>query len=155
VIYMAKKKKICPHCGKILLEYQNPTPTVDIIIEVEEKGIILIKRKNYPHGWALPGGFLDYGETVEEAAAREAREETSLELESLRQFRVYSDPKRDPRQHTISIVFVARSRGIPRAADDAEDLGIFTKSNLPAPVVFDHNIILQDYFLNKEKKLIT
>ena len=147
---MARKKKICPHCGKELLEYQNPVPTVDIIIEVEAQEIILIKRKNYPHGWALPGGFVDYGETVEAAAAREAKEETSLELESMRQFGVYSDPTRDPRQHTLSIVFIAKGRGTPQATDDAEGLGIFTKCNLPAPIAFDHDKILQDYFRMKK-----
>ena len=148
---MARKKKICPHCGKELLEYQNPVPTVDIIIEFEAQGIILIKRKNYPHGWALPGGFVDYGETVEEAAAREAKEETSLELESMRQFGVYSDPTRDPRRHTLSIVFIAQGRGMPHAADDAEDLGIFTPDDLPHPIVFDHDKILQDYFRMKKR----
>jgi len=147
---MARKKKTCPYCGKELLEYQNPVPTVDIIIEVEAQGIILIKRKNYPHGWALPGGFVDYGETVEAAAAREAKEKTSLELESMRQFGVYSDPTRDPRRHTLSIFFIAQGRGMPCAADDAEDLGIFTPDNLPHPLVFDHDKILQDYFRMKK-----
>ena len=148
---MARKKKTCPHCGKELHGYQNPVPTVDIIIECGAQGVILIKRKNYPYGWALPGGFVDYGETVEAAAAREAKEETSLEVTSMRQFGVYSDPMRDPRRHTLSIVFIAQGRGMPRAADDAEDLGIFTQNNLPAPIVFDHNKILQDYFLMKER----
>lgn len=143
---MAQKKKTCPYCGKEFSEYQNPIPTVDIIIEVENQGIILIKRKNFPYGWALPGGFVDYGETVEEAAVREALEETSLSLESMRQFRVYSDPKRDPRHHTISVVFTARAQGIPRANDDAVDLGIFTRETLPAPIVFDHDKIINDYF---------
>jgi len=147
---MGKKRKICPHCGKELWEYQNPVPTVDIIIEFGDQGIVLIKRKNYPHGWALPGGFVDYGETVEAAATREAKEETSLELESMRQFRVYSDPARDPRRHTLSIVFIAQGRGIPRAADDAADLGVFTQNNLPAPIVFDHDKIIQDYFRMKK-----
>jgi 8-oxo-dGTP diphosphatase len=150
---MPKKKKVCPYCGKEFEEYQNPLPTVDIIIEMEKvPGIILIKRKNYPQGWALPGGFVDYGETVESAAVREAKEETSLELEELRQFRVYSDPKRDPRRHTISVVFIARGRGTPKAADDAEDLKIFTENDLPYPIVFDHNLILQDYFRMKRER---
>lgn len=146
---MAKKKKKCPYCGGEFSEYQNPVPTVDIIIEVENQGIILIKRKNYPHGWALPGGFVDYGETVEEAAVREAKEETSLAVESLRQFRVYSDPKRDPRQHTISVVFLASAHGTPRPDDDALDLGIFTREILPSPIVFDHDRILEDYFASR------
>ena len=145
---MVKKKKKCPYCGKEFLEYYNPIPTVDIIIEVENQGIILIKRKNYPHGWALPGGFVDYEESVEQAAVREAREETSLHLESIRQFRVYSDPKRDPRQHTISVVFIAQAQGAPRPGDDAEDLGIFTQKSLPQPIVFDHEKIIHDYFKN-------
>jgi 8-oxo-dGTP diphosphatase len=148
---MARKKKICPHCGKEIPEYQNPVPTVDIIIEFGAQGIILIKRKTHPLGWALPGGFVDYGETVEAAAAREAKEETSLELESLRLFGVYSDPRRDPRQHTLSIVFFAQGQGTPQAADDAENLGVFTESNLPTPMVFDHNVILQDYFRMKKR----
>jgi ADP-ribose pyrophosphatase YjhB (NUDIX family) len=146
---MVRKKKICPHCGKELLEYQNPVPTVDIIIESEPQRIILIKRKNHPYGWALPGGFVDYGETVEQAAVREAKEETSLSIESLRLFGVYSDPARDPRHHTLSIVFIAQGRGTPQAADDAEDLGVFPQSNLPAQIVFDHDKILQDYFRMK------
>jgi len=106
--------------------YRNPAPTVDIIIEIEDaatsalRGIVLIERKNPPHGWAIPGGFVDYGESVEHAAEREALEETSLRVRLVRQFHVYSDPARDPRQHTISTVFVARAQGeryhrIPKA----------------------------------------
>ena len=85
---MPKVMKSCPQCGHEFNEYQNPVPTVDIIIEMENQAVVLIRRKNYPHGWALPGGFVDYGETVEQAAVREAREETSLQMEALRQFRV-------------------------------------------------------------------
>jgi ADP-ribose pyrophosphatase YjhB (NUDIX family) len=147
---MAKKKKRCPHCGGEFSEYQNPLLTVDIIIEIENRGIVLIKRKNYPLGWALPGGFVDYGETVEEAAMREAREETSLGVESLRQFRVYSDPSRDPRKHTVSVVFIARARGVPQARDDAAEAGIFSGETLPHPIVFDHNRIIDDYFAAKD-----
>jgi ADP-ribose pyrophosphatase YjhB (NUDIX family) len=143
-------KKSCPQCGHESSEYQNPVPTVDIIIEMENQAVVLIKRKNYPHGWALPGGFVDYGETVEHAAIREAREETSLQVEALRQFRVYSEPDRDPRQHTISVVFAARGKGTPRADDDAADLGVFSQENLPKPIVFDHEKILADYFATKK-----
>ena len=127
---------------------RNPVPTVDIIIELPV-GIVLIKRKNPPYGWALPGGFVDYGETLEAAAAREAREETSLDVELVRQFHAYSDPSRDPRSHTISTVFIARAAGVPRAADDAAETGIFRKDSLPSPICFDHARILEDYFSSR------
>ena len=142
---MPKKRKTCPYCGQEFEEWQNPFPTVDIIIEIEN-GIVLIKRKKPPFGWALPGGFVDVGETVEAAAIREAKEETSLDITLKRQFHTYSDPKRDPRHHSISSVFVAEARGIPKAADDATEVGIFTSEHLPEPIVFDHRQILQDYF---------
>ena len=148
---MTKTTKKCPNCGGELWEYRNPVPTVDIIIEVGDQGIILVKRKNYPHGWAIPGGFVDYGESAESAAAREAREETAVEVTSLKQFRVYSDPARDPRQHTLSVVFIARGEGIPRAGDDAADMSIFTQDTLPEPLAFDHEKILHEYFASKEQ----
>ena len=119
---------------------------MDIIIEIGRRGIVLIKRKNSPRGWALPGGFVDYGEALEEAARREAKEETGLEVELIKQLHTYSDPVRDPRHHTITTVFIARSAGAPAAADDAEEIGIFTKENLPQPLMFDHEKILADYF---------
>lgn len=128
---------------------RNPVPTVDIIIELDTGGIILIRRKNPPPGWALPGGFVDYGESLEEAALREAREETSLEVRLLRQFHTYSRPDRDPRRHTVSTVFIARADGRPRAADDAAALGVFTRETLPSPLAFDHAEILDDYFKQK------
>ncbi|HEB50458.1 MAG TPA: NUDIX hydrolase [Desulfobulbus sp.] len=134
----------CPHCGAEIPVYRNPVPTVDIIIETGG-GIVLIKRKNPPHGWALPGGFVDYGESFEEAAVREAREETGLDVRLVRQFHTYSDPDRDPRQHTASTVFIATAQGSPRGADDAAEAAIFTRDNLP-PLVFDHARILADYF---------
>jgi len=149
---MAETKKKCPNCGGEVGEYRNPIPTVDIIIEVGDEGIILVKRKNYPHGWAIPGGFVDYGESAESAATREAREETSVKVTSLRQFRVYSDPARDPRQHTLSVVFIARGEGTPRAGDDAADLGVYTKNTLPKPLAFDHEKILHEYFAVKEER---
>ena len=131
--------------------YRNPVPTVDIIIEMQDesgnnRGILLIARKNPPHGWALPGGFVDYGESLETAAVREAQEETSLDVELIRQFHSYSDPDRDPRQHTITTVFIASSTGTPAAADDARDAKIFNAENLPHDIVFDHGKILKDYF---------
>lgn len=108
--------------------------------------IILIKRKNPPIGWALPGGFVDYGESLESAAKREAEEETSLRVELLYQLGAYSDPSRDPRHHTISVVFVGKTTEKPKAADDAVDVGIFDRDSLPDPLVFDHKKILTDYF---------
>jgi ADP-ribose pyrophosphatase YjhB (NUDIX family) len=122
---------------------------VDIIIELDNKGIILIKRAKEPFGWAIPGGFVDYGESLEEAAKREAKEETSLEVELLGQLGAYSAPERDPRHHTISVVFVARASGEPEGRDDAQEAGVFTRENLPASLAFDHAEILADYFACK------
>jgi ADP-ribose pyrophosphatase YjhB (NUDIX family) len=126
--------------------YQNPIPTVDIIIEIESKGIVLIKRKNPPFGWAIPGGFADYGEPLEETAVREAKEETNLDVKLIRQFHTYSDPKRDPRHHNISTVYIAKAKGKPKAKDDALEIGIFNESTLPNDIAFDHSSILNDYF---------
>lgn len=125
--------------------YRNPLLTVDIIIETAG-GIVLIERKNPPFGWALPGGFVDYGETLETAARREAQEETSLSVRLMEQFQAYSDPARDARHHTVSTVFIALAEGVPQAADDAENAAVFTEANLPEPIVFDHAKILEDYF---------
>lgn len=130
-------------------ERKNPLPTVDILIEIGG-GIVLIERKNPPHGWALPGGFVDYGESLEQAAVREAKEETSLDVKLVEQFHTYSDPKRDPRHHTISTVFIATASGTPRAEDDAKAARIFREGDLPAPIVFDHARILSDYFRYKK-----
>lgn len=134
----------CPHCGTLTTRYKNPVPTVDIIIEIDDR-IVMIERKNPPYGWALPGGFVDYGETLEEAARREAFEETGLRLENLTLFGCYSDPKRDPRQHTITTVFIATATGAPAAADDAIEVALYTPSALPASICFDHRQILSDY----------
>jgi ADP-ribose pyrophosphatase YjhB (NUDIX family) len=134
-----------------MAERRNPIPTVDIIIELKGEGIVLIERKNPPYGWALPGGFVDCGETLEEAARREAEEETSLKVRLKTQLHAYSDPARDPRFHTITVVFVAEAEGVPRAKDDAKGIGVFTEENLPGPLAFDHESILKDYFLWKRK----
>ncbi len=134
------------------MEYKNPAPTVDIIIEIENDppssspaGIVLIKRKNPPFGWAIPGGFVDYGETLESAAVREAREETGLAVSLVRQFHTYSDPARDPRKHTITTVYVATARGVPAGADDAAEARVFPLDALPEQMAFDHGDILRDY----------
>ncbi len=129
-------------------KHQNPLLTVDIIIEIND-GIILIERLNPPFGWALPGGFVDYGESIEAAAKREALEETSLSVTLKEQFHSYSDPKRDPRHHTVTTVFIASGSGIPKADDDAKNLKIVNKNNLPENIVFDHKKIISDYFRYK------
>jgi len=125
---------------------RNIIPLQEIGECKEKAGIVLIKRKNPPFGWALPGGFVDYGESLESAAKREAEEETSMKVELLYQLGAYSDPSRDPRHHTISVVFVGRATGMPKAADDAIDAGIFDRLSLPNPLAFDHEEILRDYF---------
>jgi len=143
---MARRTIQCPKCAKEIEVYQNPISTVDIIIGIESNGIVLIKRKNPPYGWAIPGGFVDYGESLEEAAVREAKEETNLDVKIIRQFHTYSDPKRDPRHHSISTVYIAKGKGIHQAKDDALEIGIFNESNLPDEIAFDHRSILKDYF---------
>jgi 8-oxo-dGTP diphosphatase len=139
----------CPACGTAIKQYRNPFPTVDIIIEIQE-GIVLIERKNPPFGWALPGGFVDYGESLEAAAVREAREETTLEVSNLRLLGCYSDPGRDERMHTISTVYIAEGRGIPQPADDAANLKIYPITDLPGTLCFDHATILSDYTAMKK-----
>lgn len=133
----------CPHCEKVI-EQRNPVPTVDIIIEIGDR-IVLIERKYPPHGWALPGGFVDYGESFEQAAVREAQEETGIVVTDLCQFRTYSDPDRDSRMHTASTVFIAKGEGVPKAADDAVSAELFSREELPE-LAFDHSRILADYF---------
>lgn len=142
----------CPACGTAVTRYRNPFPTVDIIIRDDQGRIVLIERANEPKGWALPGGFVNYGETLEAAAIREAREETGLELVDLEQFRAYSDPARDPRQHNISMVFTARGAGTLRAGDDAAAVSWLPLDALPSPLCFDHAQILEDYRKTVTKK---
>jgi 8-oxo-dGTP diphosphatase len=129
---------------------RTPLTTVDTIIEISTGGIVLIERKNPPQGWALPGGFVDYGEALEVAAVREAKEETCLDVTLVEQFHTYSDPQRDPRHHTVSTVYVAIADGAPQGADDAIDAKVFLEDELPSPVVFDHSKILADYFWYKK-----
>ncbi|HMK56329.1 MAG TPA: NUDIX hydrolase [Dissulfurispiraceae bacterium] len=124
---------------------RNPFPTVDIIIE-HGGGIVLIKRRNPPYGWAIPGGFVDYGESLERAAAREAKEETGLDIDLVKQFHAYSAPERDPRFHTISVVYVATGNGVLKADDDAAEAAVFNRGSLPTELAFDHRAILEDYF---------
>ena len=121
-----------------------PPIAADMIAEVGDR-IVFIERKNFPPGWAFPGGFVEIGETVEQAAVREALEETSLEVEPRALLGVYSRPDRDPRGQTISVVYVGRAKGTPRARDDAKEIGLFTLDAPPTPLAFDHAEILHDY----------
>jgi len=127
--------------------HETPLLTVDVVIELLDRPgrpVVLIERAHEPHGWALPGGFVDVGETVEQAAQREAREETSLAVRLVHLLGVYSDPARDPRGHTVSVTFVGQAEGEPVAADDAKNVRPFAPDRLPA-LAFDHEQILADY----------
>lgn len=137
----------CPKCNGELEKIRNPVPTVDAIIETGE-GVVLIKRRNPPYGWALPGGFVDYGESLEDAVRREALEETGLQITLEGQFHSYSDPDRDPRLHTITTVFLATATGSPIGGDDALEAAVFSPDDLPV-LVFDHRDILNDYYRSK------
>jgi ADP-ribose pyrophosphatase YjhB (NUDIX family) len=146
------KDIICPKCHHKTQIYHNPSPTVDIIIEYQDK-IILIEKLNEPFGYAIPGGFVDYNETIENAAIREAKEETSLDVKLKYLLGAYSDPKRDPRQHTISSVFVAEGFGELKAGDDAKNAILFDYSNIDETdliIVFDHKNIIRDYIKLKK-----
>lgn len=149
-------EETCPQCSQPIRRYRNPVPTVDIIIEYRDQGLVLIERGKPPWGWALPGGFVEYGESLEDAARREAKEETGLEVELLGQFHTYSDPQRDPRQHTITTVYVAVARGrdAPKSGDDARSLTVFAPENLPEVLAFDHGQILEDYLKVRREWLI-
>lgn len=129
--------------------YKNPIPTVDCIVELPRDRIVLIKRKNEPKGWALPGGFVDEGEPLHVACVREVKEETGLDVDLSEQFFTYSDPSRDPRKHTLSTVYIGWADGEPSGSDDAEDAKAFTLDQLPRELCFDHGMILSDYVTYK------
>ena len=159
-IYKIFSKIASDHIGYINRKIGlYPIPTVDIIIEVKtknKKGVVLIERKNPPYGWAIPGGFVEYNESLESAAIREAKEETGLEIKNLRQFHTYSEPGRDPRFHTISTVFIAEANSLPKAASDAKNVVVATKKEILSGkynLVFDHKKILEDYFKTKRTKI--
>lgn len=136
---------------------RTPALAADVIIELgdrPERPIVLIERRNPPPGWALPGGFVDVGEAVPDAAIREAAEETGLRVTLIQLLGCYSDPARDRRGHTASIVYVARADGMPQAADDARDIGVFTLDTLPSPLAFDHAAILADYRRWRERGVL-
>ena len=128
---------------------RNPLPTADVIVEVGDR-IVLVRRKHPPHGWAIPGGFVEVGETVETAAVREALEETGFSVTLTALLGVYSDPARDPRHHTISKVYVGRAEGTPAGGDDAAEACLYAEGDLPSPIAFDHARILADYFRYKK-----
>lgn len=166
IIFVLKDKKAYKIFSEIVPEhigYINrkigiyPIPTVDIIINVKtknKKGIVLVERKNPPYGWAIPGGFVEYNESLETAALREAEEETGLKVKNLKQFHTYSEPGRDPRFHTISTVFIAEADRLPKASSDAKRVVVATKEEILSnkyPLVFDHKKILQDYFESFDK----
>lgn len=130
--------------------FKNPVPTVDCIIELPQERLVLIRRKNPPVGWALPGGFVDEGETLHAACVREAREETGLEVDLTEQFFTYSDPARDPRKHTLSTVYIGWAEGDPKGADDAAEAKAFSLNELPKDLCFDHGTILKDYLTYKK-----
>jgi 8-oxo-dGTP diphosphatase len=125
--------------------YRNPLVTVDLIIKIADK-IVLIKRAKPPYGWALPGGFVDYGESLETAAVREAMEEINLRVTLKEQFHTYSDQDRDPRHHTVTTVYIAEATGFPKAGDDAGEAQLFSRDKLPENLAFDHGKIIEDYF---------
>jgi 8-oxo-dGTP diphosphatase len=133
--------------------FKNPKLTVDLVIELAEAPgqVVFILRKNAPHGLALPGGFVDEGEFVADAAVREAKEETGLDVELVELFHVYSDPARDPRHHTASVVFLARASGQPVGGDDAASCIVCPPEAMPQPLVFDHATIIADYLAYRQR----
>lgn len=132
----------------------TPLLAADTIIEIvndkQQMGIVLIERKNPPYGWAIPGGFVDVGETVEAAAIREAKEEVCLDVRLKCLLGIYSDPARDSRGHTVTAVYVATADAEPIAADDAKTVAIFNINSLPTDLAFDHDKVLQDYIQYKK-----
>jgi 8-oxo-dGTP diphosphatase len=142
-----EKNVTCPHCGQTCSQYANPVPTTDVVIYEPDYGVVIIERNNIPFGFALPGGFIDEGEQAEDAAVREMLEETGLDVELLGLLGVYSHPQRDPRRHTLSVVFTGRPRNPAQlhAGDDAKSAAFYPLHRLPTPLAFDHEQILRDF----------
>lgn len=141
------RQVVCPHCGKPYACWRNPAPTADVVIYAPGRGVVIIRRANEPLGYALPGGFIDEGECAEAAAVREMREETGLDVELTGVLGVYSRPDRDPRGHTLTVVFTGRPRNpdVLQAGDDAAGAAFYPLDDLPQPLVFDHAQILADF----------
>lgn len=142
-----KKIVVCPHCGKPYSAYRNPAPTADVVIYEPDRGVVIIKRKNPPYGYAIPGGFIDEGEQAEVAAIREMKEETGLDVELLGILGVSSRPDRDPRQHTLTVVYIGKAKNPEdlRAGDDALEAAFYPLDKLPSPLAFDHADILENF----------
>lgn len=142
-----KRQVVCPHCGETYSAYRNPVPTADVVIYAPERGVVIIRRANEPQGYALPGGFIEEGESAESAAVREMREETGLDVELTGLLGVYSQPERDLRQHTLTVVFTGRPRNpeAVRGGDDAAHAAFYPLDSLPRPLVFDHAHIIEDF----------
>ena len=149
------KKVKCSECGFEWETWNNPIPTVDALIEIyndnKYQGIVLIERLNFPFGWAIPGGFMEYGETAETTCIREAKEETGLDVEIIGLLGFYSDPARDPRHHTVTAVYICRASGKPVAGDDAGNADIFSINDIPSNMAFDHKKVIDDYKLFRNR----
>ena len=143
------RKDALGYLDYIANQLKSPFLTVDAIIEIDG-GIVVIERSNPPFGWALPGGFVDYGESLEDAVTREAKEETGLDITNLKQMHTYSAFGRDPRFHTVTTVFTAKATGTPKAGDDAANIKVITPGQLDSlNFAFDHKDILKDYLKNR------
>jgi len=149
-VFEVCKKNICEYLSHLIM--QGPFLVVDGIVEYHD-GIVLIERSNPPFGWALPGGFVDYNESVESAVAREVKEETNLDMKDIHQFKVYSQPDRDPRFHTVSVVFIGKGEGLVKGESDARNAQVFKLSELPAQLAFDHRKIIDEYITDKLKNI--